>query len=141
MRPLAFALVALALTPGLASAQPQCTSVSISASPTRTQAPSGFFNRDGGVGVAYVTGSAPDCTWTAAADMPWVTFPDGTTGVGAAWLRYAVAAWPPSSSLRSANISITSATRIVNFNISQDGRAKGDSVGSMQSPAGWNSAM
>ena len=52
------------------------------------------FERAGGPGLAEVRASTPTCAWTAASDVPWITFPDGNTGTGTASLPFLVAAVP-----------------------------------------------
>lgn len=48
-----------------------------------------------GAAAGSVEVAAPGgCTWTAAADVPWITFPSGAAGEGSATLAYAVGANP-----------------------------------------------
>lgn len=96
------------------------------------------FNRPGGTGLIRVFAPIPDCTWTATSSAPWVTFPDGATGAGIAWLRYLVAAAPPSADNRTATVTI-SGGNAETYQVFQSGRITGD-TGWMQSPVGWNAS-
>ncbi|MCA1650152.1 MAG: BACON domain-containing protein, partial [Acidobacteria bacterium] len=96
------------------------------------------FNRPGGTGLIRVFAPIPDCTWTATSSAPWVTFPDGATGAGSAWLRYLVAAAPPSADNRTATVTISGGNDAT-YQVFQSGRITGD-TGWMQSPVGWNAS-
>ena len=125
---------ALALAPA-PSAQTLCTAITVTASPSKTIAPSANFTRDGGAAFAYVQGSTPGCTWTATTDVAWVTFPDGANGAGSGWLRFAVG---PTASTRQGTISIN-ANQIRAFTVLQTNQTPHGN-GTMQSPAGWTAS-
>jgi hypothetical protein len=78
------------------------------------------FSSTGGQGTATLnTGSG--CSWTAAADSPWVTFPGGSSGSGPATLSFAVAANSASDS-RKATLTIAGQP----LAITQDGKTPCD---------------
>ena len=134
--PLVAVLLALLVSiPVAASAQPVCTSITVSRSPTKPEAAAGFFDRSGGTAFIYVTASTPDCTWTASTSTAWITFPNGTAGVGSAWFEYAVA--PTSTSRDGAFAIVANASRMVN--VSQIAGTF-DGPGLMQSPVGWTAS-
>jgi hypothetical protein len=92
--------------------QPSCT-YSV-ASPTVT------FTSAGGQGSATV-GTGASCSWTAATDSPWVTFPGGASGSGQASVAFTVAS-NSATDLRKATLTIAG----LPIAISQEGRAPCD---------------
>jgi len=96
------------------------------------------FTRPGGTGLIRVIAATPDCTWNATSSAPWVTFPNGATGAGTAWLQYLVAAAAPSADHRTATVAV-SGGNVPTYQVFQSGRITGD-TGWMQSPVGWNAS-
>ena len=62
----------------------------------------------GSVGVTAQAG----CTWTASADVAWITFPGGAAGSGAGTLAYAVGA-NPSTTPRSGTVTVAGQSHTV----------------------------
>lgn len=126
-------VLTLAFAAAPASMQSVCTTVTLARSPVNANAPAGNFMQAGGTGVVYVNASEPTCTWSASGPA-WVTFPDGASGSGSGWLKYAVA---PATDTRQAEVSVHPGPKL--FTVTQSlGTLHGN--GTLQSPVGWTAS-
>jgi len=82
---------------------------------------SGTVGYQGGSFTAAITRTAGTCSWQASSDVPWITFPGGTSGSGNATLAYVVAETGSLNS-RSGNITITWAGGSTQLRVQQGSR-------------------
>ena len=135
---LGLAVLLLASGAPPASMQTLCTSITITRSPTRTEAGVVSLDRNGGSGLVYINASEPGCRWQADPAPAWVTFPDGNSGTGSGWLKIAA---PATTTARQASIQVGTSNpqQPASFLVTQSHDTPHGN-GTVQSPVGWTAS-